>query len=366
MYQELLEQVGQYRIFSYIDLKAAFHQFQLDPKEWYLTAFEADGRLWEFTCIPFGLRNSPAVFNRALRDIPGVVIYLDDVVIGGRDLDEHNHNLQTFLNRASEVNLQLSKEKCAFRGTSLCFLGHLIKNGSISPDPNRLAPFVDFPIPTTYKQLERFIGLAVYHAKWVPLFSKTMDPLFSALHSISLMLCKEAIEAIQQVKQSIKDTVLHIVDSDKPLCLTTDASSTAIGAILSQGRPVAFISKRLTSSQRRWSPAELEGFAVVSACQQFRHYLAGKPFSIFCDQHSFVQALNSSSTKQIKNAKFARWRLELSEFDFTIHHLPGILNTAADALTRGTSTVTVDKSFQLVQLRHTQYGHPGVTVCFNF
>ena len=193
---ELLEQVGQYRIFSYIDLKAAFHQFRLDPKEWYLTVFEADGRLWEFTCIPFGLRNSPAAFNRALRDIigdlPGVVIYLDDVVIGGRDLDEHNHNLQTFLNRASEVNLQLSKEKCAFRGTSLRFLGHLIKNGSISPDPNRLAPFVDFPIPTTYKQLERFIGLAVYHAKWVPLFSKTMDPLFSALHSRSLPLCKEA------------------------------------------------------------------------------------------------------------------------------------------------------------------------------
>ena len=79
---ELLEQVGQYRIFSYIDLKAAFYQFRLDPKEWYLTAFEADGRLWEFTCIPFGLRNSPATFNRALRDIigdlPGVVIYLDD------------------------------------------------------------------------------------------------------------------------------------------------------------------------------------------------------------------------------------------------------------------------------------------------
>ena len=124
-------------------------------------AFEADGQLWEFICMPFGLRNSLAAFNCALRniigDLPGVVIYLDDMVIGGQDLDEHNHNLQTFLNCASEVNLQLSKEKCAFRGTS--FLGHLIKNGSISLDPNRLAPFVDFTIPTMYKQLERFIGL---------------------------------------------------------------------------------------------------------------------------------------------------------------------------------------------------------------
>ena len=205
-------------------------------------------------------------------------------------------------------------------------------------------------------------------------FSKTMDPLFSALRSRSLPLCKEAIEAIQQVTQSIKDAVVHIADSDKPLCLTTDASSMAIGAILSQeGRPVAFISKRLTSSQRCWSPAELKGFVVVSACQQFRHYLAGKPFStkaflprIFCDQHSFVQALNSSSTKQIKNAKFARWRLELSEFDFTKHHLPGILNTVADALTCGTSTVTVDKSFQLFSYVTLNMVILALTICFNF
>ena len=125
----------------------------MNPKEWYLTAFEADNQLWEFTWIPFGLRNSSATFNRALRDIigdlPGVVLYLDDV-IGGRDLEEHDHNLQNFLNRASEVNLQLSKEKRVFRGTSLQFIGHLIKDGSIAPDPNRLASFIDFPIPTTY------------------------------------------------------------------------------------------------------------------------------------------------------------------------------------------------------------------------
>jgi len=73
-----------------------------------------------------------------------------------------------------------------------------------------------------------------------------------------------------------------------------------------------------------------------------------------------VQALNTTSAKQIKNAKFARWRLELGEFDFKIQHLPGILNTAADALTRGTSVVSMDHSSQLAQLRHTQYGHPGI------
>lgn len=362
---EVLDQASQYKVFSYIDLKAAYHQFRIDPAEGHFTAFEANGQLWEFTCIPFGLRNSPAAFNRALHDIigkvPGLIMYADDVVIGGRDYEEHDKNLQAFMSCAQEANLKFSQEKCTFRGTSLRFLGLLIKNGTMSPDPDRSAPFVNFPIPTTFKQLERFIGLAVYHAKWVPNFSKTMDPLFCALQEKSLPLGKSALDAIRQVKQGIKTAILYIVDPDKPLCLSTDASGTAIGAVLSQdGQPVAFMSRRLTPAQRRWSAAETEGFAVISACQQFRNYLLGKSFSIFCDQHGFVQALNTTSAKQIKNAKFARWRLELSEFDFKIQHLPGILNTAADALTRGTSVVSMDHSSQLAQLRHTQYGHPGI------
>ena len=230
-------------------------------------------------------------------------MYLDDVVIGGRDLEERNCNLQTFLDRASNANLTFSKEKCVFRGTSLRFLGHLIQDGTISPDPNRSAPFVKFPLPVTIKQLEHFIGLAVYHAKWVPFFSKTMEPLFSALKSKSMPLSQGAIDAIHKVKQSVRDAILHIIDPNKPLCLSTNASGTAI---LSrhrsrlEGQPVAFMSRRFTWVQQRWSPAEVEGFAVVSACQQFRHYLIGKPFTIYCDQHGFVQALNSSSTKRIK------------------------------------------------------------------
>ena len=330
---DVLDQVSKFRFFSFIDLKSAFHQFRIAANERHFTAFEADGKLWEFTCIPFGLRNSPAAFNRALQtiigDLPGVVVYMDDVVVGGQTLQEHDNNLQRLFQRASEANLTFSTEKCIFRGTKLRFLGHIITNGTIAPDPQRAAPFVQFPVPTSVKQLERFVGLAVYHAKWIPNFSKIMDPLFSSLQSKALPLSTAALQAIQQVKQCIQQAILYIVDPQLPLCLSTDASGSAIGAVLSQeGRPVAFMSKRLSAAQRRWSPAELEGFAVVQACQLFRHYLANRPFTILCDQHGFVKALNSSSTRGIKNAKFARWRIELAEFEFTIQHLPGKLTTA--------------------------------------
>ena len=112
---ELLEQVSQYHFFSYIDLKSAFHQFALRPDECSLTAFEADNRLWEFKCVPFGLRNSPAAFNRALQellcDLPGLHIYMDDIVIGGKSKEEHDTNLQKFLERAKLKILPFLKRK---------------------------------------------------------------------------------------------------------------------------------------------------------------------------------------------------------------------------------------------------------------
>ncbi len=186
-----------------------------------------------------------------------------------------------------------------------------------------------------------------------------MDSLFAARKNKEMPLSATAIQAIQLVKQQIKRAVLHIADPDKELTLTTDASAIAIGAILSQeGRPVGFMSKRLSKEQKNWSAAELEGLAVVEACSKFRHFLWNRPFKIFCDQNGFVQALSpSKGSKGVKNRKFARWRLELAEFNFTIHHLPGVLNTAADALSRISS---ISVSHDLVRLRHKQFGHPGI------
>ena len=304
----------------------------------------------------------PAAFNRALQEIleglPGVHAYMDDIVVGGKTKEEHDCHLQQFFDRIKSKNLTICKEKSVLGGTKLRFLGHIISGGTIAPDPQRSAPFIQFPVPTTLKQLHRFVGLAVYHAKWIPHFSKIMDPLFTALSTNQLPLSYPALVAIQKIKQCIKDAVLWVVDPTKELVLTTDASGTAIGGILSQNdQPVAFMSKRLSKAQQCWSAAELEGYAVVEACNQFRHYLGNRPFKIFCDQHGFVQALNpKKGPKRIKNRKFARWRIELADFDFSIHHLPGELNKAADALSR-ISSITVPN---LVQRCHEHFGHPGI------
>ena len=175
---------------------------------------------------------------------------MDDIVIRGRDSGEHDRNVDNFLNRAREKNLKISSEKSVFGGTKLCFLGHVITDGTIAPDPEHSAPFVNFLTPRTPKQLERFIGLTVYHSKWISNFSRIMAPLFSVLHDKKFPLDESAMNAILQVKNAIKDAILHIVDPQKELTITTDSSQHAIGGILLQdGWPVAFMSQRLSKTQ---------------------------------------------------------------------------------------------------------------------
>ena len=126
-----------------------------------------------------------------------------------------------------------------------------------------------------------------------------MNPLFTALKGKELPLSVNSIKAINTIKQQIKNAILYVADPSEELTVTTDASAVAIGAILSQlGRPVAFMSKKLAKTQHKWSAAELEGFAFVEVYNQFRHFLANKPFRILCDQHGFVQALHPRNGRQ--------------------------------------------------------------------
>ena len=154
--------------------------------------------------------------------------YIDDIVIDGKTIEEHNKNLQLFLDRTKSKNLTISHEKSVLGGTRLRFLGHIITSGTIVPDPQRSASFVNFPIPTTRKQLQRFIGSAVYHAKWIPGFSKIMDRLFTALTALDLPLKQPALDVIAEVKNLIKKATLHVVNPHKQLVLTTDGSGNGI------------------------------------------------------------------------------------------------------------------------------------------
>ena len=370
--RDVLQEVSAHKIFSSIDLRGAYHQLLLRPEERHLTAFEGDGKLYEFTRLPFGVMNGVPAFTRALQEVTdglkGVTTYLDDIVIGGSTPEEHDDNLRAFLLRARECGLSLSSQKCRFRQRKLVFLGHVFEDGEMRPDPERLQPLLDFPTPTTGLELERLLGLLVYYSKWVDDFSTLADPLFEAKKKGRFQLGKKELDAISTIKKAIAEATLAIPEPGVPMVLETDASGQALGGVLSQGgRPVAFVSHKLSEREKRWSPVELEAYAIVRCTEQLRPFLLGQKFTLITDQKGVAYLLDARPKNAVKNAKLSRWRVELAEFNFEIVYRPGELNQAADALSRvaamprsSVDGLTDDYVDHLIEAVHRELGHPGV------
>jgi len=155
--QSVINQLHGHRFFTTLDLRSAYHQVPLSEADQPFTAFEADGNLWQFTRLPFGVTNGVPVFCRVMKQITtgleGVVHYFDDVVICGRSRQEHDTNFQKFITRAREVNLTLNLSKCQLYQKKLTFLGHVFEDGIMKPDPARLQPLLEFPTPRNKKRI---------------------------------------------------------------------------------------------------------------------------------------------------------------------------------------------------------------------
>ena len=225
------------------------------------------------------------------------------------------------------------------------------------------------------KELERFVGLSVYYSKWIPKFSKFAEPLFIARTDGLLPLQKDALDCIDDIKKAVAKAILWIPYRQKPFILETDASGTALGGVLSQeGRPVAFVSHKLSDQEKHWSAIEKEAYAIVWCTQKCRQYLLGSKFTIITDQQGVSYLFDSRPKSSIKNSKLCRWRLALSEYTFDIQYRAGRLNTVADAMSREFAYADADleKPFisgnidYILSQVHDKMGHPEVARTVGF
>jgi hypothetical protein len=387
--EKLINSIAENKYFSQLDLKSAYHQVPLDIHDRAFTAFEADGKLYQFKRLAFGLTNGVACFQRL---IDGIVEteklhrtypYLDDITVAGRTMEEHDTNVNKFMLTARQHGLTLNEDKCVFAQTSVKLLGYLVSHNSIKPDPDRLQALLDIRLPTTPKELERLRGLLAYYARWLPRFSERIAPLTNAPLPLSPDLEGELIQLIKELGTASKCRI----DSSKVFTLESDASYDAIAATLTQdGKPVAFFSRTLSVSERNHSSVEKEAYAIVESIRRWSHLLLAKTFTVITDQRSVSFMFDQTHKSSIKNDKIARWRLELMPYKFEIKYRPGSLNVPADALSRKVPKVAtkrkqnkqkqsrskkVAKVLHVASLSasaitkakqvHEEYSHPGVT-----
>ncbi|EGD79431.1 hypothetical protein PTSG_12973 [Salpingoeca rosetta] len=332
---DTLEAMAGAKFFSSLDLASAYHQVPLHPDDCSKTAFVTKNGVFEYTVVPFGLRNAPGHFQRCintvLADVAGVSMYLDDIVIFSPTFDAHLATLRTVLERLRAVNLQLRRDKCSFIQDELEYLGHLVSKHGVKPNPAKIDAIFSMPAPKDVRELRAFLGMAGFYRRFVDKFAEIGAPLYALLRDGTEFKFGEPQQvAFRRLKAALASSpVLVYPDFARPFTLATDASGVGLGAVLQQRqdgdgklRPVAFISRVLNKAERKYSVTEQECLALVWAVKKFRPYLHGQRFTVVTD-HRALQWLRNLKDP---TGRLGRWALALQDMDFDVVHKPGTEN----------------------------------------
>lgn len=340
---DVLDKLGNCQYFTTLDLASGFYQVEMSSEDIPKTAFNVEHGHYEFLRMPMGLKNSPSTFQRVmdnvLKDLQNTVclVYLDDIIVFSTSLQEHMLNLRKVFDKLRESNFKIQMNKSEFLKLETAYLGHIISRDGIKPNPDKISAIQNYPIPKTPKEIKQFLGLVGYYRKFIPDFARITKPLTHCLKKGNkVTLDSSYISSFEKCKTLLtNDPILQYPDFNKEFLLTTDASNMAIGAILSQGpigsdKPVCYASRTLNDSEINYSTIEKELLAIVWATKYFRPYLFGRKFKILTD-HKPLQWIMSLKEP---SSRLTRWRLKLSEYDFTVIYKKGKANTNADALSR--------------------------------
>ena len=327
---EILERMAGSSYFSKVDAAAGYWQVQLEPESRESTAFSFAGHHYQFTAMPFGLMNAPAVFQRGMdyllegpRSAGYAVAYIDDTAVYSRTWDDHLTHLRSVLSKFREANVVLKRTKCTFGGRVMEFLGHKVSSKGIEPQHSKQMEMQKLPVPSTIGELRYALGLFSYYRKFVPRFSEVARPLNKLTEAgIPFRWGPEQQVAWERLRRTLAEPVVLAPFNDaegSSVTLSVDASIDGFGVALSQFRdghqvPVMFCSRATTPQERNYSNSERELRAVVYGLEELAYYTSGRKVVIETDHKALESLLNRKRDTIQTTARMVRLRNRLYQW----------------------------------------------------
>ncbi|CAK1549412.1 unnamed protein product [Leptosia nina] len=343
--EDLMMRTRNCKFFSTLDINSAFWSIPLRIEDRKKTGFITQEGHYQWTCLPFGLKTSPAIFQRILSNIlrkykltDFTVNFIDDILIFSKSFEEHIIHLKKLLEAIKSEGFRLKFTKCTFALDCVKYLGHIIGNNSIQPLKDNLISIQHFPVPRTQKNVRQFLGKINFYNEYIPKGAIILEPLHNLLRKNQKFIwdhnCQRAFDTIKSLLCS--QPILEIFDSNLPINIYTDASIEGVGAILKQiqlngkEKPVAYFSKKLNTAQKKKKAIYLECLAIKEAVRYWQYWLIGKSFTVYTD-HKPLENMNLKSRTDEELGDLVYY---LSQYDFKIIYSPGKNNLEADCLSR--------------------------------
>lgn len=354
--------------FSTLDANSGYFQLKLDEDSSYLTTFNTPFGRYRYLRMPMGLKCSPEIFQREMvqsfGDIKGVEIVMDDILIHGISVQEHDARLKQVLQRARKLNLKLNKQKSHIRKTEVQYVGHKLTKDGLQPTDDRIRSISNLKEPTDVSELETILGMLAYVAKFIPNLSQLTEPLREVKKQETWTWGPRQTAALDSIKKIlITQPLLKYYDVRKPVTLSVDASSKGLGAAVMQADGVvAYASRSLTETEQRYPQIDKEMLAVVFGCTKFHKLIYGKSDVVIESDH---QPLETILKKPIHKApmRVQRMRLKLQPYEFNLIHVSGKALGLADCLSRMTrnekpekDASTMDDELMVCQIDMMAYG----------
>lgn len=325
--------------FSVCDLKSGYLHCELDYESSLLTTFATPFGRYRWLRLPFGLKVSSEIFQKrlhqALEGLEGVRCIADDVIIWGRTDEEHDERVRLFLQRCCEIGISLNKEKCRFGLHEIPFMGHVVSNSGLKPDPSKVEAITKMEPPPDKAGVERLRGTVNYLSKFVPRLAEVMRPINDLARPDTEWIWDSAQDkAFEEIKHLLTQApVLAYFDPTKELSIQCDASGQGLGAaLLQEGRPLAYASRALSDTETRYATIEKEMLAIVFSLEKWHQYTFGRPVVVYSD-HKPLEAITKKPLDRAPK-RLQGMLVRALAYDIKVQYLNGKEMFLADTLSR--------------------------------